>query len=233
MPKQLKLVAAGVIAVMLAIPTGAFLYIHFVEPKAPARLSLSTDPSPDGSATSGTAAAAGGLSGTWKATPASQVGYRVNEVLFGQVNVAVGRTSDVSGTLTIGAGAVTAADLTVDMTTMTSDKPKRDEQFRGRIMNTAAYPTAAFRLTKPVPLASVPGDQSPVPERATGQLTLRGVTRTVTVDLKAQRNGGRIEVNGAIPIAFADWGIPNPTFGPVSTEDHGLLELLIVAERAR
>src|SRR5439155_16659038 len=112
-PKQLKLVAAGVIAVMLAIPTGAFLYIHFVEPKAPARLSLSTDTT-DGSATSATAAAAGGLSGTWKATPASQVGYRVNEVLFGQVNVAVGRTSDVSGTLTIGAGAVTAADLTVD-----------------------------------------------------------------------------------------------------------------------
>jgi hypothetical protein len=36
--------------------------------------------------------------------------------------------------------------------------------------------------------------------------------------------GSSIQVVGSIPITFADWNIPNPSFGPVSTEDHGVLE---------
>ena len=38
-------------------------------------------------------------------------------------------------------------------------------------------------------------------------------------------------MNGAIPIVFAEWGIPNPSTGPISTEDNGLLEFLLVFER--
>jgi hypothetical protein len=30
---------------------------------------------------------------------------------------------------------------------------------------------------------------------------------------------------------FADYNIPNPTFGPVSTDDHGVLELLVVFQK--
>ena len=46
--------------------------------------------------------------------------------------------------------------------------------------------------------------------------------------LKARRNGANIEVNGTIPITFAEWNIPNPSFGPAETEDHGELEFLLV-----
>ena len=42
----------------------------------------------------------------------------------------------------------------------------------------------------------------------------------------------QLEVNGTIPITFDDWGIPNPSFGPISTENHGEIELLVVFERA-
>ena len=67
---------------------------------------------------------------------------------------------------------------------------------------------------------------------ATGDLTLRGATKRVTVSLDARRNGDTVEVKGTIPITFADWGIPNPTFGPVSTDDHGELEFLVKFARA-
>jgi len=50
----------------------------------------------------------------------------------------------------------------------------------------------------------------------------------VTFDVQAQLKDGKIEVNGTIPIVFADYGIPNPSFGPASTEDNGVLEFLLV-----
>jgi len=45
--------------------------------------------------------------------------------------------------------------------------------------------------------------------------------------LAAQRSGNTIQVSGSIPITFADWSIPNPSFGPVTTQDHGTLEFLV------
>lgn len=63
--------------------------------------------------------------------------------------------------------------------------------------------------------------------QAVGQLTIHGVTKEVTVDLTAQRGGDEIQVSGSIPLVFAEWGIPNPSFGPATTEDHGLLEFLL------
>ena len=36
------------------------------------------------------------------------------------------------------------------------------------------------------------------------------------------------EVSGSVPVTFADWNIPNPSFGGVvTTEDHGVMEFLL------
>jgi polyisoprenoid-binding protein YceI len=95
-------------------------------------------------------------------------------------------------------------------------------------MNVATYPTSTFALTSPIDLGELPADGEQITVPATGELTLHGTKKTVTVDLTARRNGADIEVNGSIPIVFAEWGIPNPSFGPVTTEDHGELEFLVV-----
>jgi len=73
----------------------------------------------------------------------------------------------------------------------------------------------------------VPAEGAVIAVKATGELTMHGTTKTVTVDLQAKRTAGTIEVTGNIPIVFADYGIPNPSFGPISTEDHGELEFLL------
>jgi hypothetical protein len=95
----------------------------------------------------------------------------------------------------------------------------------------ATYPTSTFKLTQPIDLGDLPDDGEQITVPATGELNLRGTTKTVTVDLAARRNGADIEVNGSIPIVFAEWNIPSPSFGPVTTEDHGELELLVVFAR--
>src|SRR5207247_1727924 len=99
-------------------------------------------------------------------------------------------------------------------------------QFNGRIMDTETYPTASFVLSQPIRLGSIPAEGVTGTARATGELTMHGTTKTVTFTVTGRRTGNAIQVSGSIPITFAEWNIPNPSFGPVTTEDHGTLEFL-------
>jgi polyisoprenoid-binding protein YceI len=117
--------------------------------------------------------------------------------------------------------------IVVNLDSVTSDRTQRDNQFRGRIMDVASFPTATFALTRPIQLGRVPGNGQIITVKATGNLTLRGTTKPVTVTVKAVRTGNTVKISGAIPITFADWNIPNPSFGPVTTQDHGEIEFLV------
>jgi polyisoprenoid-binding protein YceI len=222
--KSTYLVGIPVI-VLLALVGGPFVYINFIRDDAPPPLSLDDATSSTARGSASTAPAT--LDGTWTVTDGTTVGYRVQEVLFGQSATAAGRTSDVTGQLTLTGTTVPAATFTVDMTTVKSDQSNRDNQFQGRIMDTARFPTATFTLSEPIVLDALPKDRREVTARATGDLTLHGTEKSVTFPLKAVRNGGTITVNGTIPINFPDWGIPNPSGGPASVGDDGELEFLV------
>ena len=183
-------------------------------------------------ATTGTAATAGGgpLSGAWTvdATGDIYVGYRVEEVLAGVNTTATGRTTQVTGSATFDGSTLSAAEFTADVASIKSDQSRRDDQFTGRIMQADQFPTASFVLTQPVTLAAVPAEAEVVDLSATGDLTLHGVTKSVTFDLQGFVAGGKMTVTGAIPILFADYAIEDPSIGPVATENNGLLEFLLV-----
>jgi len=227
---------AGVLTLAIVVGGGTWLYIHVIEGPAPAPLSLkaaasstASEPASTGTASTGSAsAAAGAVAGVWRVGAGSVVGYRVNEVLAGQDNVAVGRTSHVTGSLTIRGSEVTAASFTVVMDTVRSDESERDVQFNGRIMETSRYPTGTLSLTSPIDLGALPADGVIRTYHATASLTLHGQTRPVTFALQAERTSAGIEVAGSIPILFARWDIGNPSFaGFVTTQNHGLLEFLL------
>ena len=221
----------GALVLGVGVVGGPFVYIHFIESKAPAPLSFAKT-SPSASAASSTATSAQGVDGPWTVTSGSTIGYRVQEVLFGQSNTAAGRTSSVTGSITIEGKTVSAATFTVDMTTVTSDQQRRDNQFNGRIMDTPSYPTATFKLSNPIVLTSIPSVGMQASTKATGVLTMHGTSKSVTFTITGQRTGDGIKVTGQIPVTFADWNIPNPSFGPVTTQDHGVLEFLLVLKRA-
>ncbi len=206
---------------------GPFVYIHFIEGDPPAKLRLSTvttDPKRDPSST---AATSGSIDGAWKVKSGSAAQYRVPEVLFGQSTTAVGKTTAITGDTTISGTTVQTATFTADLTKVTSDQANRDRQFQGRIMDTASFPTATFKLTSPIDLGAVPANGKQVTVKATGDLTLRGKTRSVTFDIVAQRDGDTIETNGTIPVRFDDYGIPAPSFGPAEVGDNGELVFLV------
>jgi polyisoprenoid-binding protein YceI len=175
---------------------------------------------------------AASVTSAWVATDQSQVGYRVEEVLFGVNTTAVGRTDAVDGSLTIGGTAVTGVDFTVDVASITSDESRRDSAFRGRVMSADEFPTASFVLTQPIELGVEPADGVEVTSPVTGELTLRGVTNPVTFDVTAKQENGLIGVQGSIPVLFSDYGIANPSNGGITTEDNGLVEFVLVFQPA-
>jgi len=243
--RWLRWLLAGLALLVLLGVGGPFVYIHFIEGPAPAPLTL---PSLNGTTTAGntsTTAGSGattttkggstgaGVTGTWVVGSGSQAGYRVQEVLAGQNNTAVGRTSRVTGTISIHDSTVSTASFLVDLRTVHSNESQRDAQFNGRIMNTAEYPDATFKLTKPIVLGSVPAIDKTITDAATGTLTMHGTTRSVSFTVEARYTGSEIQVSGSIPIVFADWNIGNPSFaGFVTTQNHGLLEFLLITKRS-
>jgi len=229
----LRWLLAAIAGLVVLAAAGPFIYIHFFNGSTPASTPASTSGSTSGSTATASTAAAGPVAGTWTVGSGSIVGYRVNEVLLGQSATAVGRTASVTGHLTIGGTTVTAAAFSVPMATVHSDKSQRDAQFDGRIMDVSQYPTGTFTLTSPIDLAPLPAGGVIKDYTAHGNLTLHGTTRAVTFTLTAERKGSQIEVSGDIPVLFADYNIQNPSFaGFVTTQDHGLLEFLLVFSKA-
>jgi polyisoprenoid-binding protein YceI len=159
------------------------------------------------------------LTGTW-------AGYRFDEELVGiGGNTAVGRTPEVSGTMTVAYGAVTAVDVEVDLTTLDSDSDRRDGALRSRGLESDRFPTATFTLTDPVTLPTGLTDGERATVTANGELTIHGVTNEAAIELQAQLQGDNAVVVGNAPIALTDYGIDPPTgFSVLSISGDGTFE---------
>src|SRR5437870_8505131 len=152
-------------ALILAVGLGGYVaYDQFLRGDSVAPLALTTTPATPGASaaddpivgadpaasTHPSANVGGTVAGTWTATTGSQAGYRVRERLANlpAESDAVGRTDQVTGTITIATNgstsSVTAAAIQVDTTTITSDKPMRDNRLRTEGLQTDSYPTASF-----------------------------------------------------------------------------------------
>lgn len=220
----------GALAVVVALAVGGpYVYINVVEGDAPEALSATAaaEPAPV------PVPAASTVEGRWQVVEGSQAGYRVAEVLGGQSTTAVGRTTAVTGALTATATQVVAGGFTVDLTTVSSDQSKRDEQFQKNIMDTATHPTAVFTLVDPIDLGELATAAGTRTVDVRGTLAMHGATKDVTVPLTVVRSGESVKISGQIPVLFADYGIDNPSIGSfVKTGDDGTVEVLLELRRA-
>lgn len=163
--------------------------------------------------------------GTWTVSDGSTAGYRVDEVLNGADVTVAGTTEQVSGSVVVEAGALDSAGITVDVASIATDNGRRDTYFRNSVMDVGRHPTATFTVAEPVELPELTG--SPVTVPVTGDLTVVGQTRQVRVDLSAVRTPEGVDISGAIPVTFADYGIEAPNLGFVRVEDRGAIEFLL------
>jgi len=249
MPRSRLIIAAAAVAVAVAV--GGFVaYDQVLRGDSAAALTLPTASTassvPAASAPTGgsdapaastgtSAASAGDVAGTWNVAANSVAGYRVREQLANlpAESDAVGRTDKVTGSITVDtsgtATTLTDASLSVDMTSLASDKTMRDNRLRREGLETDAFPTATFKLTAPVavPAAALTGTPSDI--TLTGDLTIHGVTKSVQIPAKAQLVNGTIQVAGSLTFPLSDYSITAPNIGGfiVSIADTGTLEFLV------
>jgi polyisoprenoid-binding protein YceI len=215
-----------VIVVALVVVAGLAAFWWFV-------IRSDADPPPELS-TSPTVAG-GTLDGVWEVRLGDQFGsfvqYRVKEQYAAAIveSDATGRTSRIKATMTIDGTTVTDADVEVRMKTLQSDRQRRDEKMRTDGLQTDQFPTATFALAEPVDLGPAPAKGTAMQLDATGDLTLHGVTRRVTVPLEGRWDGETVEVVGELPIQFSDYDITPPNIGGfVTVADKGRMELKLI-----
>ena len=196
-----------------------------------------TDPaSPD----AGTLGAAQDYAGDWTIVEPSEAGYRVTEQLANlpAESEAVGRTSEVSGSVTLVATGdalqITSGSITVDTTTITSDEDMRDNRMRTQGLETDTFTSATFVITAPVDVPAAALDGAVVDLTLAGDLTLHGVTKAVEIPAQAQIVDGQVSVVGSLTFPLSDFDIVAPNVGGfiISIADEGTLEFLVTLARA-
>jgi polyisoprenoid-binding protein YceI len=217
--RSLLYAATGVL--VLAVGAFALAYFVFFPTSSPDEFSLS-DAEPTATATA-TATAAAGTS-RWTVADGSEAGYRVREKLafLPAKNDAVGRTSDITGEAeSTGVGdalTFSAASFEIDLTTLKSDEDRRDQRIRGIGIESDRFPKAAFALAEPLVLSGEKVD-------ATGDLTLHGVKKRVTIPLEVRQSGSTVEAVGKLTFPWGDFDMTAPSVaGFVSVEDEATLE---------
>ena len=204
-------IGAGVVALgVVAVVVGPGLYADWGNSRADAAPTLEA---------SATGEPVQATDGTWTVTDGSFAGYSLEEVLRGQDVTVTGRTEQVTGTVTVEDGRLTAGAIEVDMASIATDQPPRDSYFRDQAVQVRNFPTATFTLTEPADL----GDGA-TGVQLTGDLTIRDVTQQVTVDAQVAASGDTVQVVGSVPVTFADFGIEAPSLGFVTVEDTGAVE---------
>lgn len=232
-PRSRRLLLIGAAVVVVLAIAGAVAWFVFLKGDADPALKIT-----DSKTGSGKAVSTSTLDGTWKVVAgtgddATVAGYRVKEEFAAGARkvTANGRTNGVTGDLTVAGGKVTAAKLTVDMTTLASDEGRRDQTIKQRGLETNQFPTGTFELTRPIALPVIT-DGKVFTVKGAGKLTLHGVTKAVSIDLNAKVTGDTVTVQGAAPIVMADYAIEPPSIGGfVSVSDSGSLEFLVSLQR--
>jgi polyisoprenoid-binding protein YceI len=238
------LIIIPAVVLVLAVAGGLWWYL---QDDAPDEVSLesaieSVDTTSGSSDTTATTdgSSAGAISGTWvvdaesgefdfESATGTFAGFRIQEELVSVgAATAVGRTGDVSGSITIDGTTLTEAEFEVDLTTITTNESRRDDRVQDAL-ETSTFPTATFTLTEPVELGAGAADGEPVTVTATGDLTIHGVTQPVELPIEAQLVEGTVVVVGSLDLVFADYGVAVPTAPVVvSAEDNGVLEVQIL-----
>lgn len=146
--------------------------------------------------------------------------YRVREQLAGLQfpNDAVGETEAIEGALVLEAdGRVVREEsrFMVNLTTLKSDKSRRDGYVQRNTLKTAEFPTAIFVPTAvhnlPLPLPT----SGEVTLRLEGELTLHGVTRPTVWDVTLRAEGKEFTGRAATQFDFATFGLTVPRVASV------------------
>lgn len=143
------------------------------------------------------------------------------------IEVIVGHTNKITGTVTIDdsldlSKQPLSAEFDVDLASIDTGIPLRNEHMRDNFLETKKFPKATFKLKSIASGATVLKDKQRVRIEANGDFTVHGKTvqKKVPVDVTyfklcpstegKFKNCDLIQINATFPVAFKDHGIQRP-----------------------
>ena len=145
----------------------------------------------------------------------NEVRYRVREQLVGfdLPNDAVGKSTAVSGVIAVDdAGKVIrdASRFVIDAATFASDRDRRDNYVRGRLLESEQYPSVVFVPTEARGITLPPSGTGAQTFDMLGDLTVRGVTRPTTWRVTAKVEKGEVSGSATTKFAFTEFEMQKP-----------------------
>jgi polyisoprenoid-binding protein YceI len=150
--------------------------------------------------------------GTWAVAPRPHgfVKFKVE----GPLDDVLGETHTIAGTLDLDPNAWTGGHgvLAVDLSQMRTGIDERDRDMRVEFLQTQRFPFALMTVDKiERPSAEKLEAGKGVEGEAVGSFEVHGIRRAIRVPVKLKLDDkGRMTVNGAFDVPFADYGIQRP-----------------------
>jgi polyisoprenoid-binding protein YceI len=127
-----------------------------------------------------------------------------------------GTTGDVSGSVKAvradGHGFDLEGSIRIQAASLDTGNVRRDRKMREESLRVSTHPEIVFQPSRlvPDPSASPPAGHSAFVLE--GSLTVRGVAKPVKLKVEAFADGNRLVVEGGTDLAWADFGVPDPSF---------------------
>ncbi len=209
---------AGTSLVLIIIVAGMMYTAHF----ASAVNQSQTHTAPGAVTATGTPIPASGLHTFQIVSAQTTASYSVYENLVFQNkpnNDAIGTTHSVQGSFRVRTGAsplIAAMNIKVDLSTLQTDSPRRDNYVRQNTLQTDTYPYATFVSVSTQGLPGSYTDGQTVHFQLTGNLTMHGKTNKEVFDVQGKVLGNTVTGTATSTIYMTDFGIQPPNLANIA-----------------
>jgi polyisoprenoid-binding protein YceI len=128
-------------------------------------------------------------------------------------NDAIGSTSGITGQIVLdGQGGVdsTASRITIDLTTLKSDRENRDRYVKRNTIVVDSFPTAELVVTGIRGLPATLPTSGPLAFTLVGRMTMHGTTTLTTWEVTAVANGDAFTGKATTRVKFGDFAMKQP-----------------------
>lgn len=128
-------------------------------------------------------------------------------------NDAIGVTSGISGQIVLdGKGGVdsAASKITIDLTTLTSDRANRDRWIKRNTIVVDSFPNAELVVTQVRGLPATLPTSGPLSFTLVGSMTMHGTTTPTTWEVAAVANGDSYTGKATTRVKFGDFNMTQP-----------------------
>jgi polyisoprenoid-binding protein YceI len=204
MPARARYIGSVIAAAMLSAACGGTATVSVA--------TATPTPTATSSATATTAPGA-----AWTVTDKSKATIRVREQLVGVSlpSDAVLTATGAKGSFTLNSDGTFApgSKITIDLATLTSDEPGRDNFIKRDTLGVSQFPTAEFVPTRTSGLTVPLATSGTFAFTLTGNMTIKGKTHEITFDVTAKRDGSDLTATATANPSwkFGDFGMSAPS----------------------